>query len=235
MRNKQNVPMRKLEELTGFSRTMINFYIKEGLLPPPEKSAKNMAYYGENFIEKLRLIQKLKEAGLPLSQIKLVLSGDDNLIDIAPLLDSMQSINQLLPLGSIDQPVSMEQMRASGIEDGIIDGLIKLSVIEPIEPEGDLFPSDSITICKLAKYFFDLGIPLTAAKDFMHELRRLVRAETHAYNRYIRHRTQAHTPEEQEALILGCIENINTLLPLLHLQLIKSERHTKSPETANRD
>lgn len=224
MKNRSNIPMRVLEEKSGFPRTMINFYIREGLLPVPEKSAKNMAYYDESFLERLRLIRKLKDAGLSLAQMKQVLSGDSGFVDIDPLLDSMRSINSLLPLATIDKPVSMEEIREAGVDEEIITALIKLSVIRPTNEEKTLFPSDSITICKLAKFFYDFGVPISYAKDIMHELRKVVEVETHAFSKYIKDTSSHLSSEEQEVLIMKCIESTNTLLPLLHLQLLNAAR-----------
>ena len=219
----QSIPMRELEKLTGLSRTMINFYIREGLLPIPEKSAKNMAYYDERFIKKLQLIQKLKNAGIPLAQIKQILNNENDLVDVDPLLDSMKSINKLFPLLASDDPVTIEQIMEAGIEKEIIDGLIKLYVILPIDSEKHLFPADSITICRLTKYFYDYGMPLGAAKDFIHELRKVIDVEIHAFKKYIKDASKELSQDEQAPMIVECIENINTLLPLLHMQLIKSE------------
>lgn len=225
MDNNQSIPMRDLERLTGFSRATIGFYIKEGLLPPPEKSAKNMAYYNEKFISRLKLIQKLKDAGLSLTQMKQVMSNRRALIDINPLLNSIRSMNRLLPLGSIDQPVSIQQIRESGVDDDMIRQLTELSVISPVDPSGTLFSSYSLTICKLAKYFLNFGLPMSVIRDFVQKMRELITIENNAFTKYIKQKDQENmTDAEKEKLILECFENINTLLPLLHLQLLTSQR-----------
>jgi DNA-binding transcriptional MerR regulator len=55
----KRIPMRELEKLTNFTRATINFYIREGLLPFPQKSARNMAYYDDEFVQKLEKIRLL--------------------------------------------------------------------------------------------------------------------------------------------------------------------------------
>ena len=63
--------------LTGVSRETIRYYINEGLLPPPVKSARNMGWYTDRHVELLRLIQKLQaERFLPLKAIRAVLDGE---------------------------------------------------------------------------------------------------------------------------------------------------------------
>jgi len=64
--------------LTGVSRETIRYYINEGLLPPPVKSARNMGWHTDRHVELLRLIQKLQaERFLPLKAIKAVFEGAD--------------------------------------------------------------------------------------------------------------------------------------------------------------
>jgi len=230
VKDSRNIPMRVLEEKSGFPRTMINFYIREGLLPAPEKSAKNMAYYDEKFLEKLALIRKLKDAGVPLAQMKQLMGGETGSVDVGGLLESMRSISSLLPLAAIDKPVSLDEIRETGVGDDIINGLIRLSVIRATDADKTLFPSDSITICRIAKFFHDFGIPLGALRDMMHELRKIVEVETRAFNKYLGDTKSFLSLEERDALIRECIENINTLLPLLHLQLLNSARRRKSQD-----
>lgn len=71
--------MKDLCEATGLNRQAIHFYIKEGLLPPGHKTGRNMAYYGEEHLERLRLIRRLQhERFLPLKAIKAILDGQSS-------------------------------------------------------------------------------------------------------------------------------------------------------------
>lgn len=68
--------MKDLCEATGLPRQAIHFYIQEGLLPPGQKTSRNMAWYSEEHLERLRLIKQLQhERFLPLKAIKAVLEG----------------------------------------------------------------------------------------------------------------------------------------------------------------
>jgi len=68
--------MRDLCQATGLERQTIHFYIQEGLLPEGKKTGRNMAYYGEDHLDRLRLIKKLQEERfLPLRAIRAVLGG----------------------------------------------------------------------------------------------------------------------------------------------------------------
>jgi AcrR family transcriptional regulator len=57
--------------------TTIRFYIHEGMLPPPLKTAKTMAYYTQVHLERLLEIQKMKEKNFSLSTIKDILVDND--------------------------------------------------------------------------------------------------------------------------------------------------------------
>lgn len=73
---KKRLKMKDLERTTGIGREAIRFYIREGLLPEPERPGRNVAWYDESFIERIQLIKKLQhERFLPLSVIKGVLGG----------------------------------------------------------------------------------------------------------------------------------------------------------------
>src|SRR5438093_9104791 len=73
--------MRELSEAAGVSAGTIKHYLREGLLPEPVKTSRNMAYYPWEFVERVQLIKQLQEERyLPLKVIKEVLEhgeGED--------------------------------------------------------------------------------------------------------------------------------------------------------------
>ena len=64
----------ELTTATDVSVRTVRYYIAEGLLPPPEGSGPGSAYT-QGHLDRLRLIQRLKEAYLPLKEIRRRLSG----------------------------------------------------------------------------------------------------------------------------------------------------------------
>jgi DNA-binding transcriptional MerR regulator len=70
--------MKDLSELTGLPRQAVHFYIAQGLVPEGHKTGRNMAWYGERHVERIRLIRKLQEEQfLPLRAIKAILEERD--------------------------------------------------------------------------------------------------------------------------------------------------------------
>ncbi|MBT6613032.1 MAG: MerR family transcriptional regulator, partial [Deltaproteobacteria bacterium] len=52
----------KISELvksTGVSKETIHYYIREGLLRKPRKTGRNVAQYGEEYVEQIRTIKAL--------------------------------------------------------------------------------------------------------------------------------------------------------------------------------
>jgi DNA-binding transcriptional MerR regulator len=68
---KRRLKMKDLSEATGVNGATIRYYINEGLLPKPYKPFRNMAYYDESFIDKIKFIKTLqKDYFLPLEVIR---------------------------------------------------------------------------------------------------------------------------------------------------------------------
>src|SRR5581483_3333591 len=53
--------MGELARASGVSAATIKHYLREGLLPEPVKTSRNMAYYPAEFVDRIRLIKQLQE------------------------------------------------------------------------------------------------------------------------------------------------------------------------------
>src|SRR5436189_5738479 len=73
-------PLLKISELaeaSGVPVATVRHYLREGLLPEPVKTSRNMAYYPPEFVERIRLIKRLQEERfMPLRVIKDVIDDD---------------------------------------------------------------------------------------------------------------------------------------------------------------
>jgi len=68
--------MRDLEIRTGVNRETIRVYFRKGLLPEPERPARNVADYGEDHVRAILAVRKLhRQSGMTLEQIKSLLDG----------------------------------------------------------------------------------------------------------------------------------------------------------------
>jgi DNA-binding transcriptional MerR regulator len=68
--------MKELESQTGVNRETVRYYIREGLLPEPDRKGKTSARYSETHVAKLKAIKRLQdERHLPLSVIRALLDN----------------------------------------------------------------------------------------------------------------------------------------------------------------
>ncbi|GAB3377435.1 MerR family transcriptional regulator [Spongiibacter taiwanensis] len=69
--------MRELEERTGVGRKMIQYYLRNNMLPQPERPKPNVAIYGEQHVNAINSIRRLQtEDRMRIDEIKQLLNGD---------------------------------------------------------------------------------------------------------------------------------------------------------------
>jgi DNA-binding transcriptional MerR regulator len=71
--------MRDVCARTGLSRQAVHFYVEQGLVDPPEKTGRTMAYYTEAHVERILLVRRLQEEHfLPLKAIGAMLRDEQD-------------------------------------------------------------------------------------------------------------------------------------------------------------
>ncbi|BCY16842.1 MAG: MerR family transcriptional regulator [Chloroflexi bacterium] len=89
----------ELANITGHTVRTIRYYMDEGLLPQPVIQGR-YAYFGDSYIPRLKLIQRLKDAYLPLREIRRILDSlnDEQIKDYAEKDDlSELGVSALIP------------------------------------------------------------------------------------------------------------------------------------------
>ncbi len=64
-----------LSELSGLTKRTVRYYIELGLLTPPVGSCRG-SYYTESHLSNLAQIKRLSSQGIPLTQMKAILSAE---------------------------------------------------------------------------------------------------------------------------------------------------------------
>ena len=82
MSSPRTIPVSELARLTGLTPAAINFYVREGLLPPPVKTSATRANYDETYIDRIARIRDLKSRGLTLKVIREVLNNPDAISEL---------------------------------------------------------------------------------------------------------------------------------------------------------
>lgn len=71
-----------LAELSGLTRRTVRYYIQLGLLPPPIGNCRG-SYYTEDHLQRLDQIKRLSGQGVPLAQMKVMISPETCKLDFA--------------------------------------------------------------------------------------------------------------------------------------------------------
>jgi DNA-binding transcriptional MerR regulator len=126
--------MKELSEATGLPKSTLLFYVEQGLLPQPEKTSPNMAYYPPECVERAALIKQLQENHhLPLAKIKVVMEANERGEDIAPLLLLNQTIFGEQP----DKLMTLEEFcEQSGLSPERVAELEKAQLLLPLSDQG---------------------------------------------------------------------------------------------------
>ena len=107
--------MRDLALAANLPRTTIHHYLREGLLPEPDRTAANASTYGPQHLERLVLLKALRgpELGpLPLEEIRLVLALVDQGLSPAEAVELMALGRRGRAEGQAEHPA--DEARARG-------------------------------------------------------------------------------------------------------------------------
>jgi DNA-binding transcriptional MerR regulator len=133
--------MRDLERATGVGREAIRYYIREGLLPEPERTARNVAWYDESFVERISLIKKLqKERYLPLAVIKGIL-GQDQALSVEETRTLLDLDGKLVPAADRDGGARVEKLstvaKRVGLRAAEIRELAQVGIVDIATRDGE--------------------------------------------------------------------------------------------------
>ncbi len=122
--------MRELAEQSGVSAGTIKHYRREGLLPEPVKTSRNMAYYPPDFVERIRLIKALQEERfMPLRVIRDVLDDDPD--RARALLELEDRILERAAAGEEGRVSIAEASRRYEVPREVLERLAELEVLTP--------------------------------------------------------------------------------------------------------
>jgi DNA-binding transcriptional MerR regulator len=132
--------MKDLCAETGLSRQAIHFYIQNGLLPEGSKTGKNMAWYGHEHVDRLRLIRRLQEERmLPLKAIRALLAGDTAALPDAQR-DLLAEVSSHLPASVVAAPAELrvgDVLTRHTVERDELERMIELGMLTVRGGAGD--------------------------------------------------------------------------------------------------
>lgn len=122
--------MKELAEASGVSAGTIKHYLREGLLPEPVKTSRNMAYYPPDFVERIKLIKQLQEDRfMPLKVIKSMLDEDPE--RARALVELEDRILERALAGETTRVSAAELRRRYDVPGEVIERMVQLEVLTP--------------------------------------------------------------------------------------------------------
>jgi len=122
--------MGELAEASGVSAGTIKHYLREGLLPEPVKTSRNMSWYPPEFVERIRLIKQLQEERfMPLKAIKSVLDSDPS--RARALVELEDKILERALSGDASRTSAAEVKRRYEMPAEVLDRLEQIGLLTP--------------------------------------------------------------------------------------------------------
>ena len=228
---KKLITMKELERISGFSRTTINYYIREELLPKPYKTARNMAYYDERFIEDLSFIKKLKEQhNLSLSEIKAAFYKREKGLDVDLMLSVRDRMFEDICSSSQISSMTWEELKRKSLLDEKYLKILKeqgllFKVVGKDFKETNFYRGDNLVICKLFKQMIDQGIPLEEILPVGEKLEEVAKIGVLADLKYVfsslfvKKENNVET-DKVVSIIKNTMSSYQSLISLLHLNIM---------------
>ena len=128
------IKISELAERAEVPVATVRHYLREGLLPEPMRTSRNMAYYPPEFVERIRLIKQLQEERfMPLRVIGELLDAADGDVErLRSLADSGDAL-VAVALGADQRTPEDELLRRFEIPERALRRLSELGVLSPSE------------------------------------------------------------------------------------------------------
>ena len=220
--NEELLRMGELARASGVSAATIKHYLREGLLPEPMKTSRNMAYYPADFVERIRMIKQLQEERyMPLRVIKDLLEEDPD------------RARALIELGDrlLEHALAGESARVSAAEvrrryDIPKDVLARLAELEVLTPDrrgyspSDLRIIEAIGRFRAGGYEERIGFTVYDTLRYKESMADLVKQEVDVLMERLAGELD---PDEAMALIEAGNQPLNDLIAAMHTKALVAE------------
>ncbi len=202
----------------------VRHYLREGLLPEPVKTSRNMAYYPPEFVDRIRLIKQLQEQRfMPLKVIRELLdsaNGDhDRLRALAETGDALVE-RALGP--EAERTSQAEILQRFDIPERALLRLAELGVLSPTEEgysQTDVRIIEAVSNFRAAGWNETTGFGARDVARLMHGLEPVITDEL----RLLMERFSALGPERAGDIVEGGAAPFPALIGALHAKLLTAE------------
>jgi DNA-binding transcriptional MerR regulator len=221
-RPRELLKMSELAEASGVPAPTIKHYLREGLLPEPVKTSRNMAYYPPEFVDRIKLIKRLQEERyLPLKAIKTVLEEDPERAQA--MLELGDQILERALAGERARTSAAEVRKRYGVPKEVLDRLAELEVLTPTSRgygEIDVAIVEAISRFRAGGYDERIGFTVYDTLRYKRALEELVKEEVQVL---LDRLAGELDPDRAVELIGAGSEPLNDLMAALHQKALVAE------------
>jgi DNA-binding transcriptional MerR regulator len=214
--------MSELAEASGVSAGTIKHYLREGLLPEPVRTSRNMAYYPSEFVERVRMIKQLQEQRfMPLKVIKQMLRDDPE--RMRALIELEDRVLETALVGEEKRISAAELHRRYDIPREVIDRLAELDVLTPNSrgySSNDVKIVEAICRFRAGGYDERIGFTVYDTLRYKSALEGLVKEEVEVLMQRLVGEMSADRAAE---LVESGAEPLQDLISALHSKLLVAE------------
>jgi DNA-binding transcriptional MerR regulator len=214
--------MSELADRSGVSSGTIKHYLREGLLPEPVRTSRNMAYYPPEFVDRIRLIKQLQEERfMPLKIIKRMIDADPE--RMRALIELETRVIERVAEGEEKRVSAAELRRRYEIPREVLDRLAELEVLTPNSrgySSSDVRIVEAICRFRAGGYDERIGFTVYDTLRYKRALQALVEEEVQVLLERLAGEME---PERAVALIDDGVEPLQDLIGALHSKLLVAE------------
>jgi DNA-binding transcriptional MerR regulator len=222
---KELLKISELADASGVPVATIRHYLREGLLPEPVKTSRNMAYYPPEFVDRIRLIKQLQEERfMPLRVIRDLLEREDAEPErLRAMIDLEDRILERALAGERERIPADEVRGRYEVPQEVLERLAELDVLTP---DGDGYsPSDvriveAISRFRAGGYDESLGFTVYDTLRYKRALEPLVTEEVGVLTERL---TGDVSAERALEIIAAGGGPLNDLIAALHTKLLVAE------------
>jgi DNA-binding transcriptional MerR regulator len=214
--------MRELAAASGVPAPTIKHYLREGLLPEPVKTSRNMAYYPPEFVERIKLIKRLQEERfMPLKAIKNVLDEDPD--RAKAMLELGDQILDRALAGERSRTSAAEVRKRYGMPKEVLDRLAEIGLLTPNSrgyTPSDVQIIEAIGSFRAGGYDEQIGFTVYDTLRYKAALEELVRQEVDVVMERLAGEV---APERVVELLEAGAQPLKDFIAALHTKLMVAE------------
>jgi DNA-binding transcriptional MerR regulator len=220
--NDEMLRMGELARASGVSAATIKHYLREGLLPEPVKTSRNMAYYPAEFVDRIRMIKQLQEERyMPLRVIKDLLEEDPD--RARALIERGDRLLEHALAGESERVSAAEVGDRYEIPKDVLDRLAELEVLTPDKrgySPSDIRIIEAISRFRAGGYEERIGFTVYDTLRYKQSMADLVKQEVDVLMERL---AGEMDPDEAMELIEAGNQPLNDLIAAMHTKALVAE------------